>query len=100
MHTAYDRIQTPDARKPSRRTNRGANSRWTWGRSLGFAFPLDGPAGRPATGAPSLPEIRLGRGAPRTRLRGMNDMKPLKHRPRDAALLERLKAVVGPKGAV
>ncbi len=28
----------------------------------------------------------------------MNDMKPLKHRPPDAALLERLKTVVGPKG--
>ena len=28
----------------------------------------------------------------------MNDMKPLKHRPPDAALLEQLKSVVGPKG--
>jgi len=28
----------------------------------------------------------------------MNDMKPVKHRPPDAALLERLKSVVGPKG--
>src|SRR5262245_39143675 len=44
------------------------------------------------------PEIRLGLGGRETRLSVMNDMKPITHRRPDAALLERLKAVVGPKG--
>ena len=101
-YMTYYCIQMQAARSSARRSPAGCRPRrFLAGHGVhrtDLPLPLDRPAGNGCREDASEPEIRLGPPARRIRLLAMNDMKPLTQRRPDAALLERLKAVVGPKG--